>query len=80
MKGAGIGKVISPAIWRGVKMHSLTSKCTEMCSLIENALLNLLKCTLILLNHLNKQCWGSLYTCKAVYGICDLHKYAELDQ
>ena len=37
---------ISPAIRRGVKMHSLISKSTEMFSLIENTLLNLLNVTL----------------------------------
>ena len=45
----------------GVKMHSLNSKCTEMCSLIENALLDLLN---VPLNCLNKH---SLSNCLYVY-------------
>ena len=55
------GSGISPAIWRRVKMHSLKFKCTEMCALIENALLNLLNVTL---NDLNKQ-----FTFNTVYGM-----------
>ena len=39
----------SPQLYEGVKMHSLISKSTEMCSLIENALLNLLNVPLIYL-------------------------------
>ena len=45
----------SPAIWRGAKMHSLIYKCNKMCSLIEDALLNLLH---LPLNYLSKH---SLY-------------------
>ena len=45
------GMIYILSIWRGVKMHSLIPKCIEMCSLIENALLNLLN---VPLNYLSK--------------------------
>ena len=43
-------------------MHSLNSKCTDMCSLFENALLNLLN---VPLDYLSKH---SLPNCLYVYG------------
>ena len=57
----------SPATWTGVKMHTLISKCTEMCSLIENARLNLLN---VPLNYLSKHSISNcLYVYSDVWGV-----------
>ena len=50
-----------PSYMKRVKMQSLISKCAEMCSLIENALLSLLN---VPLNYLSKH---YLLNCLYVY-------------
>ena len=72
-------------------MYSLISKCTEMFSLIENALLNLLNVHLKLITWVNTpfptaymsivmlEVLQVVFTPLMLYVIWDLHKYVELD-